>query len=421
MEAGFFILKALSNLSLTFLSINLVFGLIGLVPPWHLLLFLGSNLISLSIYYIKQGKPGNSALVLSFVAIVLASLPLFFLSLTGIVYVLINYAPVIYIGWSGIELKRDYWLMTDIFTKGLIFIVLMVVILLVIGHSILSVNNFLYYILIFLVSSVNLLRTLRHLLYNNDQQEIVKINLRYSLAIISIASILGIPAARGLLWNSLGKTYDLLVWILSELLSWLSVPITYILNLLVRALRSLGWKGQPQHNAISGAPLSNPIQSSGALGSDFFEKLHRFLQVSVKILIIVALLYGLFKLLRRFNDSGQEAEEYRESRELLFSLGERRPNLPNISDIFTRRNGAEAVRHYYRKFLHICQERGIKILPSDTTSEINRKGEEHFDKDVLKAMRRIYIQVRYGKEACRKEKVEYFRDLFKRLDQGPGG
>ncbi|WP_261487155.1 hypothetical protein [Acididesulfobacillus acetoxydans] len=127
---------------------------------------------------------------------------------------------------------------------------------------------------------------------------------------------------------------------------------------------------------------------------------------------------GLFRLLRRFHDVGRESEGYRESRESLRPLRERTSRFPRKFGLFAGRNRAETIRHYYERFLSLSLKRNISLLHSDTTSEIEKKGEEHFDKGVLKDMRAIYIRVRYGEEACGEDRVREFAGLLKRLAQG---
>ncbi len=424
MEAGMFLFKALSNLSLVFMIVNFVFGFISRVPLWHLLLFIGANLLSFFVYYAtKRGLRKVYFAPLITVSLAITLLPLVFLPLNNnvyanIAYVVVNDTFAIYVGWSGIKLKKDYGLMADIFVKGLGVVVIIMLLMLIQGNTNLIGVNYTFYILIFLFSSIYLLRTLRHLQYNNDERELRKFNLSYALFILIGAFILGSAVVRGFLGHLLWRIYDVLVWIFVYLLSWLALPIGYLIKLLADGLHVFGLKGLQTSIEISGTPLENLTQNAAGVAPDFLEKLRGILRVPVKILIVVLLLFSLFKLLRRLNDWGRETEEYSESRESILSLGERTSRFPKISGLFVPRNGGEAIRHYYKQFLHFSLKKEINIEQSDTTLEINKKGERHFDKDVLETMRTIYIQVRYGGETCGEETVRNFRSLLKRLVQG---
>ena len=412
MEMGMFILKALSNLSLVFIMVNFVFGMISGVPPWHLLLFLGEIILSFFVYYLKKQKHRKMYLVL----FLLAAVPLPFLPLADIPYVLFNSIFAIYVGLSGIKLKTDYWLMTEIFGKGLVIVVVLTLLLLVLGNSNDISKNYTFYIFIFLVSSVYLMRTLRHLIYNDNELELRKINLSYSLATLITAFILGSSAVRGFLGYVLESSYNAIVGITVYLLSWLVLPLVYLLMWFAQGLKAVGRQGLPPLTGLAGSPLKPLAQSADRL--DILLMLQRALRVPINILLILLLFYGLLKLLRQLNDSGQEKEECRETREFILSSGQKTSLFPKISGIFASRNGIGAIRHYYKQFLSLSLKREINILHSDTTLEIEKKGEPHFDKDILETMRTIYLQVRYGSEPCGEETVNKFRRLFKRLVQG---
>lgn len=422
MEAGLFLFKALSNLSLVFMICNFIFGIISKVPSWHLLLFLGANLLSLVVYYTKKrGLRKFPFLLLSLVPPALALLSLVFVPLKDIVYsyvayALINYTLAIYVGWSGIKPKRDYGLVAETFGKGFGLVVIIIFLMLLQDNTNLMGTNFGFYILIFLLSSIYLLRTLRYLQYNDDERELRKINLSYSLFVLIAAFVLGSAAVRGFLGYLLGRVYVGLVWFMVYLLFWLALPVIYLIKLLAHGLNVPAWKGLQTFSGVHG-PL-NQVKSAGGANPVLFRELQSVLRVPIKILLILLLFYGLLKLLQRFNDFGRETEEYRESRESIWSLGERTSLLPKISGIFQSRNGVETIRHYYQRFLRLSLKREINILHSDTTLEINKKGEQHFDKDVLEVIRSIYIQVRYGGKPCGEETVQKFRDLLKRLVQG---
>jgi hypothetical protein len=270
----------------------------------------------------------------------------------------------------------------DIFGKGFAAVVFITLSFLVLGKASSIARYYSSYILIFLISSVYLLQSLRHLMYNDDERELRKFNLSYSLVTILAAFILGSATVRGFLGYILKGAYDGFVWIIVYLISWLLVPLGYLIELLVQGFKAIGLKRQLQPLLeMMGDPEPTP-QSAAGNKLDFLLPLKDVLQVSFNILIIFLLFYGLFKLLRRHYDSGQETEEYRESRESILSLG-KKIRFPKISRIFAPRNGVEAIRHYYKKFLLIALKREINILRSDTTSEIKKKGETHFETEVL--------------------------------------
>ncbi|MDQ7096352.1 hypothetical protein REC12_22410 [Desulfosporosinus sp. PR] len=413
MKTGLFFLKALNNLALVFIIVNFIFGLIGGLPAWHWLLFWAEILLCLSAYGLKS-QLQRKAYPLLFL---LAAAPLPFIPLSYIPYVVINSGAALYVGISGIRIKTDYWFMTEIFTKGLIIVVSLILLLLMMGNAKTINDNYTSYILIFLVTAVYLLRTLRHLLYNDDERELKKINLSYSFLILILSFILGSATVRGYLYYILSGAYDALVRAIVYLLSWLILPFAYLLGWLVRALHALGWKGPRTLPENLGASLPPAFSNSAENYPNILLKLQHLLHIPVNILIILLLVYSLFKLLRRLKDSGQTSEEYTESRESTLSLSEKTFRFPRMPKIFTSKTGAEAVRHYYRQFLYLSLKREINILHSDTTWEIQEKGKTCFPQDVLEAMRTIYLQVRYDGKPCAEETVGAFRTLFNSLSE----
>ena len=411
MKPGLFFLKALNNLSLVFIIVNFSFGLIGCLPPWHWLLFPAEIFFSLCVYFLKNKRPGKACYLL----LVPALAPLPFLPLTFIPYVAVCIGAAFYVGTLGIKEKTDYWFMTGLFSKGLGIVAALTLFSWLRGGANLLNRDYTSYILIFLVTSVLLLRTLRHLLHGGGEADLRKINLIYSFIILISSFILGNAAVRSFPGSAFAKAYAAFVEAAVYLLSWLLLPLAYLINWLVHGLFVLGWKGPQAPPENVGTPLPPRLPDASGSYPDILQKLQRLLHIPVDILIIALLMFGLFKLLRRLNDSARTTEEYREEREITLPSGKNTPSRPRIRKLFPPRNGAERVRHYYRQFLSLALKRELNILHSDTTLEIQEKGKACFGQEDLEAMRAIYLQVRYDGKPCPEETANVFRTLFNRL------
>jgi hypothetical protein len=95
------------------------------------------------------------------------------------------------------------------------------------------------FIIIFLVSSVLLLRTLRNIQYNGDSSEARKINNRYSILIIVLSAILSISYVREIVVNAVKYSFSLVTEGFMWLFSWFFLGIGYVLAIASKALARL--------------------------------------------------------------------------------------------------------------------------------------------------------------------------------------
>lgn len=71
---------------------------------------------------------------------------------------------------------------------------------------------------------------------------------------------------------------------------------------------------------------------------------------------------------------------------------------------------AGRVRAQYRRFLKLCQKKGVEISPSDTSAQVSAKaGRWLADPEVLSALEAIYCRARYDNQATREDLAEMKR------------
>ncbi|GFN36723.1 hypothetical protein TXYLGN1_25100 [Tepidimicrobium xylanilyticum] len=129
------------------------------------------------------------------------------------------------------------------------------------------------------------------------------------------------------------------------------------------------------------------------------------------ILFIAYISYRLFK--KKVAGKGKEEIAYREEREFINIVGGDKDKGKQF--LFRPKGLKEQIRYYYRKALIKLYRKGVDIIPSDTSLEINVKAENDVDKKILKDVREIYIEARYGGTEIDKSKVDKMKRLYKKI------
>lgn len=84
-------------------------------------------------------------------------------------------------------------------------------------------------------------------------------------------------------------------------------------------------------------------------------------------------------------------------------------------NLFRPKDIREQIRYYYKKYLSKLDKKGIDIIVSDTSLDINIKAEKDMDKEVIDGLRDIYIEARYGICEVDKTKAEKMKKLYKKV------
>jgi hypothetical protein len=310
----------------------------------------------------------------------------------------------------------SYYYFLDQFRKG-IYICLALFI-----FSLLSFNFRIFesvsalYIIIYLVSSVILLRTLRFLEYNKDNKIVNRLNSIYSITMILSAFVLSLDYVRHAMVKAIAYVYSSVIDIIFYIFWWLIYSVGIAILSILRFLMSLGNSSGSDKQQITsqgnqGFNISNEHYKS--LLEVFFN--NYFIGIFLKVVIVCLAIYILYRMLYNMYTPVKSKEEYVEDREFIFSEKKANSLIKEIVNFLKSKNEYENIRYYYRKFMKLCIDKKLQIEKSDTTEDINRKSRNVFDKVNLEEFRNIYIKARYGDSKIDRDMVEKIISHYKNL------
>lgn len=350
----------------------------------------------------KKGKIFNLTILLLLLPIryynSLSSI--FFIAITGI---------IVFFYTKKSLLKGDHYSYAYTFRRvHLSYIVVFYIRLLLDGFSG-SVNHAAPFIIIYVLSSVLLTRTIRHIDSRMEIEKIRRNNIQH-LLLIGLAFVL---ATFDKLRNAIG---GFIMGLFNRLIYGLMYPLYWLVDLLMPEKLDLGEEGS---EAIE------KFLSSGGLGQappgveveeyeEVARSLSRLAALAKGILILILLgilaliIYRIISKAGSRNYAGQgftEEREYikREKKSRGFFNRERYPKEPR-----------EQIRYYYRRYLDKLRKADIEVGGSDTSAEVNQKAEGVFHQGI-ENLREIYIRSRYGDKDIDETTVEEMKDLYRGL------
>ncbi len=269
------------------------------------------------------------------------------------------------------------------------------------------------YLLIYILSGVLMLRSLRYLEHNGDKEQLKKINLRSMGIIVGLSIVLSTEGfmrlfhqGRSLLWMGYNRLIDLVLWVLYWPVYYLGTFINYIVEAIMQEPQGFSEEGaqgvggdmQEIHESLRGAP--------GA-GSPM-------VRVLIAVALLGAVLFILYKIYTKKAMSRGIRETYRENKEVILPNKDR--NLwKAIKNRLKPKSKEDRIRMYYQDFLGTLKEKGVVLLPSDTTLDFQRKGEAYFGKEELSLFREIYLQARYGGKAIDQATYKRAKNIHENL------
>lgn len=409
-------LRQVSNLSLFFSIVNFVMAyMYG--PKTSYLIFI---LVLLVIYINEEKKLKNIIwpkflLVLLFVPFIWAN------NFNDIVY----YAVIdLYAVYASLKPARfiTYINCTEEFKRGAFITVIILILAMAFSNISIIEDAVIPYSIVYFVSSVVFLRTLRYTEYNSNDKRINKINVKYSAIITITAFLAGIKPIRETAVMIFGLSYNIISELLLKVFSWVIIGVAYIVQFVIYLLKLI------YENKLTGD--EEEVVEKGSIGEsdflrddfadniiNFFNKNHIF-SIILKLMIFSIILYVIIRLLRRKNKSERFLEDYKETKEQLNINGSGEEKLgKRISDLLKPKSPSEYIRFYYRKYLLMSIKKNVDITKKDTTLEIKQKTEKIFREGPLDKMRDTYIRVRYGEYAADKNASKEFRKCYDEIER----
>lgn len=273
-----------------------------------------------------------------------------------------------------------------------------------------AINRSAPFIFVYFLSSILLIRSVRHVEAGMDVRRLQGTNFRYLIVIATVFLLATMDRVRqlagdtarslvSLLFLPVVLTLRLLGWIMSQLSGWIiRRPIDWLDP---REMPNQeNWGEMPP--LVEGAP------------STILETIFEILRVTFIALLIGGAVYLLYRLLRRGGRERYYGLDYVEEREFLIRRGSKQQRRFRLWDRMPP-DPAGQVRFYYRKFLEKLRARQVALHRANTSLEIQKKAEAVFPQGP-EGIRGIYIASRYGEKAVDGEIVRRMERLVRELE-----
>lgn len=406
------LLKALSDLSLFFSLYN--FAMIFIYKPkLGFEAFLLSGAAIFLILILKDRKKRWANLIIFIPALV-------FLQLREIRELLYYGGIFLYTGYVSIKSSRNtnYQAECALFKMRVSVAIALLFYSIVVSKTAPLEEAVITYLIIFIISAVILLRTLRYVEFNKNSKKINELNMKFAAASIFLSLLLGINNVREAVLNAINAAYDFIARVIVLVFGFVGAIIGYIILQAASFIRSLfeSKKVVPPiqmdtDTAGEAVKGDNPIEKVEEIIRQFKE--HKDSNVLIKVIIACIILYVIIKIIRTKTELSGAQEGFVESRE---KLDRKHGFGGKITKGFSRmlrpKNFTEHIRFYYKRFLHISIMRGADINSKDTTMEINEKTESLYNGTTLDRMRKLYIKIRYGGHDGDKNDSKEFRKYY---------
>ena len=262
------------------------------------------------------------------------------------------------------------------------------------------------FIIIYLLSSIILARTIRHLDTNMGLKDIRKNNVKNILIMSAVYAVTAFENLR-----------DSLLVLGEKILIVIYYPIVWLGKLRAMILRKLY-----SLIKIPESVLEYQEKADGEFTKKQLEAIKKFEEESpldltmlkriLGLLAVIVIIYIVYKLIMRAGNRRYESVEYVEVREYIKESKEKKKKRFK-KDKFPKEL-REQIRYYYRRFLDKLKQNDIEILKTDSSLEINQKAEGLFGEEINR-IREIYINTRYSDSQVDENLVREMESLYKKL------
>lgn len=379
----------------------------------------GTFILVLLVVYVNEAMKLKGSLWPKFLLAALC-IPFFWAgNLNDVIYYLVIGFYASYISLKPARIIT-YINCTEIFKRGAFITVAMLVLAMAFSNIAVIEEVTIPYSIVYFVSSVVFLRTLRYTEYNRNDKRINEINIKYSALITLAAFLAGIKFIRETTLTVLDTIYQFIASIFMKLFYWVLIGIAYIVQLIIDLIKSIYENKLTEQGE---AAEKESIGNSDALSKDFADNIISFFNenqvaaIILRILVFSIILYIVIRLIKTKKRTESFQEDYKESKEKVDINGRGSEGYARkFSELLKPKSPAEYIRFYYRKYLILSIKKDIDITKKDTTLEIQQKTERLFNRNVLDKMRDSYIKVRYGGQTVDKKDSKEFRKYYDEIE-----
>ena len=369
----------------------------------YFLIFLYSIFCS-AIYSIKSDKKINRLSLLLLLA------PLLIFREIVAIYFFLGLGTILYFYLTRSLSKGNYNNQVDSLKKSM-FLLLGLFIFAFIGENLNRIIVItLPFLTIYLLSTLILIRNLRHINLGMDINLIRKSNRRYLLFIIVVSSLITMDDLRNNLFRIISNifevTYSFIIDILFKILYY---PITWILFVIEKFINWIITMG----NLDNGEQIQIEMgEGEIVVGSDFITREVPLLNGALKIIFFLAIIYLIYRIIKRTGERKIDHANYIEEREFIKKTKDKKHK-----KYLTRKpkDLDGQIRYYYERYLLMLKKSNIDISNFDTSEEINNKAKEKYSIKIINEFRNIYIKIRYGFTEGDSKTIKEMEDLYKEI------
>lgn len=393
----FIILEIISITSLLFSILSNVFNFTTLNNYFFLFLW---TIIIASIYGINRNNKLYNILSIFFM------IPLIFFKGAKPIYfiIILTIFMTIYIVKN---VNRGYFNNYIDSFKSSIYFIIGLLIFSYIGGNIYRFSSYsVIFLIIYFITSIILIRNLRHYSIGMDKRLVKRLNRRYLILIGTISAFLAIESIRNLVFNLLNFLYNIFIEVLFLILYY---PMAFIFLILEKLA-----------NWILSKITSNGQIDMGFIGSDIgeienIEQIVRefpLLNTAFKTILLLFIIFILYTIFKKYQGKEISSIDYIEQREYIS-----KDMIKIKKQILNKRPTSinEQIRFYYKKYLLRLNKSNVVIEEYYTSEDINDLAEDIFPKSIIKELRRIYMDIRYGDLKGNKDTLEEMKGLYNQL------
>lgn len=344
------------------------------------------------------------------ILILLLIIPVLFFKSSQAIYFFLIIAAIMYFYLTRHLLKGDYRDYGYNFKKSIAFIAGLMFIFSLSESTGESYRYLLPFLIIYLLSSLILIRTLRHLDSNMDISVIQRLNRRYLIIIIITSFLVTIDKLRGVLFFIVGSIYKIIVNIV---LTILYTILYYPLNLIFYYMQKLVYSLMLRQNTQEEQPMEIVgFDLSEFIGEEYAITESPIVDYALQVIFLILISYIIYRVIKKSGTRQEKDSEYIIEREFIRGLKNKTSTRKRF---FKPRNLQEQIRYYYRKYLVRLKSNEIIIEDSNTTLEINEMAQQIYNKQLVDEIRDIYIENRYGNKKSTKNDVKKIEELYKQI------
>lgn len=389
------ILETISVISLIFAVLNIIFNFTSGANIFGF--FVYTSILGSGIAYLKKKNK------IYLLGLLLLSPALFFFKGVRPVFFLLSLMVSIYIYFTRALDLGSYSYFSERFKKSFFIIGTLIFLAILISEFREFLMPGLIFLVIYLISGLVLVRSIRHLESGMDIDKLKATNRRYLFVIFIVSIMIAIDPIR----NAIAQGFSLVLGLAVDgILAILYIPIMLfaglidkIINLIrVREFQDLEMGANEINYGEMGEGQAKWLES---------EVLIKLLMNIMGLILILLGLYIIFKILSKLTNRDYEGLEYEEEREYIRT----RPRKKRFLRERYPKDLRGQIRYYYRRYLKDLGKKEIDLRSSDTSLDIKAKSEDEFKQS--EKIREVYIRARYKDGELKEEDLQRIKEAYK--------